>query len=64
MTPRPILVGLMVLAGSLLSFVAGQFGSELFLTRVSLIGVLAGLVLFLGGWRTCVSWRSPSRSWR
>ncbi len=40
-----------MLAGSLLCFVAGQLGSELFLSRVSIIGVLAGLVLFLGGWR-------------
>jgi exosortase len=42
-------LGLLVLAFSLLCFVAGQFGSELFLTRVSLIGVLGGLVLFLAG---------------
>jgi len=47
---RPALVGLAVLAGSLLCFVAGQLGAELFLTRVSLIGVFAGLILFLGGW--------------
>ena len=47
---RPSALGLFVLAGSLLTFVAGQFGSELFLSRVSLIGVLAGLVLFLAGW--------------
>jgi exosortase len=44
-------VGALVLCGSLVCFVAGQFGSELFLSRVSLIGVLAGLVLWLGGWR-------------
>ena len=49
--PRPSAFGLAVLAGSLLCFTAGQFGSELFLTRVSLIGVAAGLVLFLYGWR-------------
>ena len=42
-------LGLLVLVFSLLCFVAGQFGSELFLTRVSLIGVLGGLVLFLAG---------------
>jgi exosortase len=46
---RPTVLGLMVLAASLLVFIAGQFGSELFLSRVSLIGVLAGLVLFLAG---------------
>ncbi len=48
--PRPSAFGLALLVGSLLCFVAGQFGSELFLSRVSLIGVLAGLVLFLAGW--------------
>ena len=33
-----------------MTLVAGQLGAELFLTRVSLIGVLAGAVLFLYGW--------------
>jgi len=46
---QPSAVGLAVLAASLLCYVAGQFGSELFLTRVSFIGVLAGLVLFVAG---------------
>jgi exosortase len=48
---QPSAAGLVLLAASLLCFVAGQFGSELFLTRVSLVGVLAGLVLFLLGWQ-------------
>ncbi len=48
---QPSVVGLVVILGSLLVFIAGRFGAELFLTRVSLIGVLAGTVLFLGGWR-------------
>ena len=47
---RPSVAGLLVLAASLLCFAAGQLGSELFLSRVSLVGVLAALVLFLGGW--------------
>jgi exosortase len=47
---RPSAAGMAVLAASLLCFVAGQFGAELFLSRVSLIGVLAGLVLYLLGW--------------
>jgi exosortase len=46
---RPTLLGLPVLVGGLLCFIAGQFGSELFLSRVSIIGILAGLVLFLLG---------------
>jgi exosortase len=46
---RPSALGLVVLVISLLCYVAGLFGSELFLTRVSLIGVAAGLVLFIAG---------------
>jgi len=48
---QPSWAGLFLLAGSLLLFVAGQFGSELFLTRVSLVGVLAGLVVLMAGIR-------------
>jgi exosortase len=48
---KPSLVGLALVAASLAVFVAGRFGAELFLTRVSLIGVLAGTLLFLFGWR-------------
>src|SRR5262245_48949162 len=47
---KPSPFGAVLLAGSLLVFVAGQFGAELFLTRVSLVGVLAGTLLFLCGW--------------
>lgn len=46
---RPSVFGLVVLSGSLLCYIAGLFGSELFLTRISLIGVAAGLVLFIAG---------------
>ena len=45
----PSLLGLIVIGGSLLMFIAGVFGAELFLTRVSLVGVLAGTVLFVWG---------------
>jgi len=47
---RPHVAGVVVLAVSLIVFIAGRYGSELFLTRVSMIGVLAGLILFLAGW--------------
>lgn len=43
-------VGLIVVAGSMLVLVAGVLGSELFLTRISLLGTLAGSVLFMLGW--------------
>jgi len=46
---RPSAVGLLVIGASLLLLVAGRLGAELFLTRVSLIGVLAGTVAFVWG---------------
>ena len=46
---RPSVAGLLLLAVSLLIFLAGRLGAELFLTRVSLIGVLGGIVLFVWG---------------
>ena len=42
--------GLVVLAGSILVLLAGLYGSELFLTRVALVGTVAGIVLYLYGW--------------
>jgi len=41
--------GLVLLVISLLMFTAGKLGAELFLTRVSLIGVLAGSCAFIWG---------------
>lgn len=46
---RPHAAGLALLAASLVCFAAGRFGAELFLMRASLVGVLAGLVLYLAG---------------
>ena len=46
---RPSLFGLVLVAVSLFVFLAGVLGAELFLTRVSLIGVLGGAVLFIWG---------------
>ena len=48
---HPSSFGLVVIAGSLALYALGSLGAELFLTRVSLIGVLAGTVLFVFGWR-------------
>ena len=47
---RPALFGLVVVLASLGLLVVGTLGAELFLTRVSMIGVLAGTILFLAGW--------------
>jgi exosortase len=46
---QPTAAGAALAAVSLLLFVAGTLGAELFLTRVSLVGVLAGSVLFVWG---------------
>jgi exosortase len=48
---RPSVFGLVVLAGSLAALAAGVLGAELFLSRVSMIGVLGGAVLFALGWQ-------------
>jgi exosortase D (VPLPA-CTERM-specific) len=47
---RPTGWGLLVIAGSLLVLATGVLGVELFLTRLSLIGTIAGIVLFFFGW--------------
>lgn len=46
---RPSLAGLALLGFGLVCFIAGQLGSELFLSRASFIVVLAGLVWFVAG---------------
>jgi exosortase len=46
---RPSNLGLLLAAASLGVLSAGVLGSELFLTRLSIVGVLAGFVLFVAG---------------
>jgi exosortase len=46
---RPGVLGALLIAGSLVVWAAGILGAELFLTRVSLIGVIAGAVWFVWG---------------
>jgi exosortase len=48
---RPASEGLVVVAGSLLVLWAGEVGAELFLSRVAMLGTLAGGVLFVLGWQ-------------
>ena len=50
MPARPSAVGLLIVIGSLMMLVAGILGAELFLSRLSLLGVIAGTTLFLLGW--------------
>jgi len=47
---RPSWFGLIVLAGGVGVLLAGLWGSELFLSRIALLPILAGIVLFLFGW--------------
>jgi exosortase len=47
----PSNVGLIIVFGSLGVLLAGVLGAELFLTRVSLIGLTAGSIVFLLGWQ-------------
>jgi exosortase len=48
---RPSWWGLPVILGSIGVLVAGLLGAELFLSRIAIVGVLAGLVLFVLGWQ-------------
>src|SRR5882672_229643 len=47
---QPSALGLIVVAGSIVVLLAGLLGSELFLTRITLVGTLTGSLLFLFGW--------------
>jgi exosortase len=47
---RPSNIGLVVLAFAMSVFVVGQMGAELFLTRFSLLLVLAAFVVLFRGW--------------
>jgi exosortase len=51
--------GIAVVALGLVVLLLGVFGAELFLSRVSLIIVLAGLVLSFGGWQLLRELRFP-----
>jgi exosortase len=48
---RPSALGLLLVVASVLVLGAGMLGAELFLTRVSILGVCAGTVLFVLGWQ-------------
>jgi exosortase len=47
----PSVLGLVVVIGSIAVLLAGILGSELFLTRISIVGALTGVVLFMFGWQ-------------
>jgi len=47
---RPAYSGLVVMAGSLAVYAAGIVGADLFLQRVSMVGMIAGATLYVTGW--------------
>lgn len=51
LAPHPAVFGLFLVAGSVLVLLAGLLGAELFLTRIAIIGTLAGAVVFVLGWQ-------------
>jgi exosortase len=48
---RPSWVGLLVVVASLFLLLLGTAGVEFFIMRMSAVGVIAGSILFLAGWR-------------
>lgn len=48
---RPSAWGLAAVLASLVILATGILGSELFLTRISIVGTIAGIVLYLYGWQ-------------
>ncbi len=47
---RPSVLGLFIVLASIAVLTLGTLGAELFLTRISIIGVVAGAIVFIGGW--------------
>lgn len=50
LTPKPAWSGLLVLAFALCVLIVGQLGAELFLARISLLFLAAGLIVLFLGW--------------
>jgi exosortase len=48
---RPSAVGFLIVVGSLIVFIVGTAGVEFTIMRLSAVGVVAGIVLFLAGWQ-------------
>lgn len=55
----PTWSGIAVMAAGIVVLMMGVYGSELFLSRISLLIVMAGLVVTLGGWQWMKELRFP-----
>ena len=49
--PKPSWFGLLIIAGALGILIVGVLGAEFFLSRSSFVFLLAGLIIYLWGWR-------------
>jgi exosortase A len=49
--PSGSALGLVIIAGSIVVYLTGLLGAELFLSRIALLGTLVGGVLYVLGWR-------------
>ncbi|MGH9540756.1 MAG: exosortase [Terriglobales bacterium] len=56
---RPRASGAFFIVASLLLLAAGTLAAELFLSRISLLVLLGGLVVFFAGWRLLRAWSFP-----
>jgi len=48
---KPANFGLLVMVGAIVLLLVGSLGAELFTSRVSLLALVAGMILFLAGWK-------------
>jgi exosortase len=48
---RPSWIGLLIVAAGIGLLLAGLLGAELFVSRVSMLGVLVGTIIFVWGWQ-------------
>ncbi len=48
---KPANFGLLVMVGAVVLLLVGSLGAELFTSRFSLLALLAGMILFLAGWK-------------
>lgn len=56
---RPRFMGAVIMLLALGLLAAGTLGAELFISRVSLLVMLGGMVAFFAGWRMLRAWRFP-----
>jgi exosortase len=48
---KPALAGLLWILGSMVLLFVGSLGAELFLTRISVVATIAGLIVYFWGWQ-------------